>query len=678
MKTSDELHRARKAFETERATHPDAAARERAIGLAMQAFDRKNQTIGQEMRSGERLNQRNDNALWRRIMSHFATNRKTLMAGVASAALVAVAMVSTYRMSPQHAGPGPTGGYESPALPESDTPLTEEETKSADLIAPQPAPAAEPALAYLTRERSNPETAKADQMRQPMGMAGRQYDLAQDRREGPGSVPLDPTAPGWQEQGRDNFQDVESNPVKLVAEDPVSTFSVDVDTASYAFMRSSLNNNVLPPSDSVRIEEFINYFDYNYAGPADPSTPFNADISVFPSPWNTNAKLMRIGIKGYELPASNVPRSNLVFLIDTSGSMDAPDKLPLLINAFKLLLSSLKPDDTVAIVTYAGGAGTVLEPTKVADKERILTALDHLRSGGSTAGAEGIRQAYQLAERDFDQDGVNRVILATDGDFNVGITDPDELEDFVARKRDSGITLSVLGFGDGNYNDALMQRLAQNGNGNASYIDTLGEARKVLVDEAGSTLFTIAKDVKLQVEFNPAEVRDYRLIGYETRKLRREDFNNDRVDAGDIGSGHTVTALYEFTPADAAQDRIDPLRYGDRPAASVPSDRHEYAFVKIRYKLPEGGSSRLLEFPVAVDGAVDDIGRASRDDRFATAVAAFGELLRGGRYSGSFSYDDVIALAVPARGDDPYGYRSEFVNLVRMAKAAQAIQPLKQ
>ena len=247
MKTSDELHRARKAFETERATHPDAAARERAIGLAMQAFDRKNQTIGQEMRSGERLNQRNDNALWRRIMSHFATNRKTLMAGVASAALVAIAMVSTYRMSPQHAGPDPTGGYESPALPGSDTRLTEEEMKSADLIAPQPAPAAEPALAYLTRERSNPETAKADQMRQPMGMAGQQYDLALDRREDPGSVPLDPTAPGWQEQGRDNFQDVESNPVKLVAEDPVSTFSVDVDTASYAFMRSSLNNDVLPP-----------------------------------------------------------------------------------------------------------------------------------------------------------------------------------------------------------------------------------------------------------------------------------------------------------------------------------------------------------------------------------------------------------------------------------------------
>jgi Ca-activated chloride channel family protein len=383
------------------------------------------------------------------------------------------------------------------------------------------------------------------------------------------------------------------------------------------------------------------------------------------TPWNADTRLMRIGIKGFTLEGQQRPRSNLVFLIDTSGSMNEPAKLPLLINSFRLLLDTLSPEDSVAIVTYAGSAGTVLEPTPAAEKDRILAALDSLVAGGSTAGAEGIRQAYSLAGRSFDPEGVNRVILATDGDFNVGISDPKELEDYIAGKRESGIYLSVLGFGTGNYNDALMQALAQSGNGNAAYIDTLNEARKVLVEEATSILFPIATDVKIQVEFNPAAVAEYRLIGYETRLLRQEDFNNDRVDAGDIGAGHTVTALYELTPKGSKAQLVDPLRYGGAETPAAPAG--EYAFVKIRYKLPGESESRLITQPVTAANEA-----ASTDLAFAAAVAAFGQILRGGEHVRSFGYEDVIALATANRGRDEFGYRSEFINLVRLARSARA------
>ncbi|MEM9278335.1 MAG: VWA domain-containing protein, partial [Pseudomonadota bacterium] len=468
-----------------------------------------------------------------------------------------------------------------------------------------------------------------------------------------------------------------TNPVKVVKEEPVSTFSVDVDTASYSFMRASLNNNVLPQKNSVRVEELINYFDYGYEAPTDQAAPFMANVSIMPTPWNAGTKLLSIGIKGYELPKTEAPASNLVFLIDTSGSMNAPNKLPLLRNSFKLLLSSLRPDDTVSIVTYAGGAGTVLEPTRAADKNKILAALDNLHAGGSTAGAEGIRQAYKLAESSFKQEGVNRVILATDGDFNVGISNPEELKSYIERKRETGVTLSVLGFGQGNYNDQLMQALAQNGNGNASYIDTLSEARKVLVEEAGSTLFTIAKDVKLQVEFNPALVSEYRLIGYETRALKREDFNNDKVDAGDIGAGHTVTALYELTPANSDARLVDDLRYGNN-RVEFAADASEYGFMKIRYKLPDSDTSTLITQAIDVGHEVQSVDAASTDSRFAASVAAFGQILRGGQYTRSYRYDDVIALARSGKGEDEFGYRAEFINLVRLAKSAAALQPLKQ
>jgi Ca-activated chloride channel family protein len=496
--------------------------------------------------------------------------------------------------------------------------------------------------------------------------------------------------------------------VKVTAEEPVSTFSIDVDTASYSFVRNSLLDGVLPRSDAVRVEELVNYFAYDYPPPDSPRTPFATTVSLLPTPWNADTRLLHIGIKGFELKPEKPPRANLVFLIDTSGSMSGPDRLPLVVSSFGLLLDALSPEDTVAIVTYAGSVGTALEPTRAAERAIILASLESLVAGGSTAGGEGLRQAYQLAERNFVPDGVNRVILATDGDFNVGIADAGELKSYVERRRSSGVLLSVLGFGAGNYNDELMQALAQNGNGSAAYIDNLMEAQKVLVEEATSTLFPIAKDVKIQVEFNPAAVSEYRLIGYETRLLAREDFRNDKVDAGDVGSGQSVTALYELTmvgsgaervtkdKVDAGDvgsgqsvtalyeltmvgsgaERVPPLRYGpdDSPAGDIPE---EYAFVKIRYKLPDSDTSETISRPVT--RADEGKGRAAtlREARFAAAVAGFGQLLRDKRHTGDFGYDEVIALARTATGGDPFGYRGEFIRLASLAKSAAAMAPFR-
>ncbi|MEO0394187.1 MAG: VWA domain-containing protein [Pseudomonadota bacterium] len=385
-----------------------------------------------------------------------------------------------------------------------------------------------------------------------------------------GPEPVVPPTP--QQIGRDRFDEVVVNPVTLTREQPVSTFSIDVDTASYSFIRGQLSRGVLPQPDAVRIEEMVNYFDYVYPVPEDIATPFEPTVAVYPAPWNQNSHIMHVGIKGYDLPAGDRPRANLTFLVDTSGSMTSGDKLPLLQQSLRMLLDEMADDDTIAIVTYAGGAGVVLEPTPAAERRTILNAINNMTAGGSTAGGAGIRLAYDLAAENFDEQAVNRVILGTDGDFNVGITSTQELQGFIERQRDQGIFLSVLGFGQGNYNDSLMQALAQNGNGTAAYIDTVQEARKVLVEEASSTLFPIAKDVKIQVEFNPAQITEYRLIGYESRLLAREDFNNDRVDAGDIGAGHTVTALYEVVLTDnVAGRRIDPLRYATT-AEEQPAD----------------------------------------------------------------------------------------------------------
>ncbi|KQY22621.1 VWA domain-containing protein [Rhizobium sp. Root483D2] len=469
-------------------------------------------------------------------------------------------------------------------------------------------------------------------------------------------------------ENRDRFTSVDANPVKSVATDPVSTFSADVDTASYSLVRRSLMAGQMPDRDSVRVEEMINYFPYDWPGPDSKDAPFKATVTVLPTPWNTHTRLMHVAIKGYDVAPATAPRANLVFLIDVSGSMDEPDKLPLLKSAFRLLVEKLKPEDTVSIVTYAGNAGTVLEPTAIRDKAKIRTAIDTLQPGGSTAGAQGLEAAYDLAQQAFVKGGVNRVMLATDGDFNVGPSSDEALKATIEAKRKSGIFLSVLGFGRGNYNDALMQTLAQNGNGTAAYIDTLAEAQKSLVEEAGSSLFPIAKDVKFQVEFNPDQIAEYRLIGYETRALKREDFNNDKVDAGDIGSGHRVTAVYEITPKGSPAVLNDDLRYGAAPAqATQPSG--ELAFLKIRYKQPDSETSKLITTPVTESNAVATLAQAGEDIRFSIAVAAFGQKLRGTDAVSAYPYRSILDLASGARGGDAYGYRAEFLNLVRLAKS---------
>lgn len=468
-----------------------------------------------------------------------------------------------------------------------------------------------------------------------------------------------------QPENRDQFAGEAVSPIKVATDEPVSTFSIDVDTASYSVMRRSLLNGYLPSAASVRTEELINYFDYNYASPQTAEQPFAPQATLMPTPWNDDTLLLHIGIQGYEIPLDDRPAVNLVFLIDTSGSMNAPDKLPLLIQSFRLLLSSLNDNDTVAIVTYAGSAGMALEPTSASEGYKILTALSRLSAGGSTAGQAGLEQAYGLAESMMEDGETSRVILATDGDFNVGMSSTEAMQGYIEEKRETGVYLSILGFGQGNYNDALMQILAQNGNGTAAYIDTLAEAQKVLVDQIGGALFTIAQDVKIQVEFNPAEVAEYRLIGYETRALNREDFNNDAVDAGDIGAGTQVTALYEITPVGSAAISVDPLRYTD--AQPLPESNGELAFLKLRYKLPGQATSNLITTPV-LNAPLDQV---TQDVIFSTAVASFGQLLRGDTRMGGWGFDDVLRLAQQGKGEDTFGYRSEFIRLVRLAETAQ-------
>ena len=550
---------------------------------------------------------------------------------------------------------------------------SQEPSVAYDLARPLPRPA--PPAADARRERSATTTGP----QQSGQMAARPASPAVMGHflPAPGHVVPAPDRmlPSPEYVGRDQFVGASENPFRVVREAPVSTFSIDVDTASYSFVRASLNRNVVPQPAAVRTEELVNYFPYAYEAPASPNEPFRVATAVFPSPWSEGRKVIRIGIKGYQLPPTSRPRANLVLLIDTSGSMSSPNRLPLVKQSLQMLLTQLEPTDRVAIVTYAGNADTALEPTPASEKLKIAAAIERLHAGGSTAGGEGIRRAYALADQNFDPTGVNRVILATDGDFNVGITNRDELKGYIERQRQKGIFLSVLGFGMGNYNDALMQALAQNGNGTAAYIDTINEARKVLVDEATSTLFPIAKDVKIQVEFNPAAVAEYRLIGYETRLLNRDDFNNDKVDAGEVGSGQTVTALYEIVPV-GAPATVDTLRYA--PVAATEPGRAanagEYAFVKIRYKLPHSDTSTLMSTPVDRAAEHARFEDAPADARFATSVAAFGEILRGGKHTGRFGYDDVIRVAQTSRGDDPFGYRSEFVQLVRAAKTAAALQ----
>jgi Ca-activated chloride channel homolog len=421
----------------------------------------------------------------------------------------------------------------------------------------------------------------------------------------------------------------------------------------------------------VRLEEFLNYFDYGYPVPRDRSRPFSTTVAVAPSPWSEGRQIVHIGLKGYDMDRGERPPLNLVLLLDVSGSMAAPDKLPLAKQALTMLAGQLTARDRVSMVVYAGAAGVVLDPTRGTDTRAIVCALQVLEAGGSTAGGQGIERAYQLARANFARDGVNRVMLLSDGDFNVGISDPERLKAFVAEQRRTGIYLSVLGFGDGNYNDTMMQALAQNGNGTAAYIDTVSEARKVMTDEISGTLFPIANDVKAQVEFNPARVAEYRLIGYETRLLNREDFNNDAVDAGEIGAGHSVTAVYEITPV-GGPATTDPLRYqAERRPGSAHDASEEIAFLRLRYKLPGQDRSLLIERPIRASDALPSLDQAPDSTRLAVAVAGFGQLMRADSWlQPGFGYGEVRSLLRTVSTPDPFGYRSELVSLTERAEEA--------
>lgn len=572
----------------------------------------------------------------------------TALAAASSIAIAACASNTT---------PAPEDGATSGRGATQDAPVAQAEEKDAVIVTgnmiappapPSPMPSAPPPPVGLAAQR--------------MATAAPYAQMAQQPR--PGDV------------NRDNYQDVKINNVKVVAEEPVSTFSIDVDTASYANVRRMLNQGYLPPKDAVRIEEMINYFDYDYALPKTKDKPFETTVKVVPSPWSEGRQLMHVAIQGYDINREARPPLNLTLLVDVSGSMSDQNKLPLAIQSLKLLINELDAKDTVSIVVYAGAAGAVLEPTKGDDKGKILSALDRLQAGGSTAGGEGLRLAYSLAKQNFSKNSVNRVMLLSDGDFNVGINDPNALEDFVSRERESGVYLSILGFGGGNYNDYLMQKLAQAGNGMASYIDTLNEGRKVLNDDLSGSLFPIANDVKIQVEFNPATVAEYRLIGYETRLLNKDDFNNDKVDAGEIGAGASVTAIYEITPVGSKATLVDPSRY-QQPKPVAEGTANEFAFLKIRYKLPGEDTSKLIDRPITKADQVTDISKAPNSTQFATAVAAYGSLLRGAPYlDKSFTWDKVIALGNAAKGKDEFGYRAEFVQLARAAKTAASQQTL--
>ncbi|MEM7077596.1 MAG: VWA domain-containing protein [Pseudomonadota bacterium] len=471
-----------------------------------------------------------------------------------------------------------------------------------------------------------------------------------------------------QPQSRERYQRIEDNRLIWTADAPVSTFAVDVDTAAYANLRRFLNQGQLPPPDAVRVEELVNYFTYDYAQARDRDRPFASHVEVAPSPWNPDRHLLHVGINGWvDTERETLPPANLVFLIDVSGSMRSADKLDLLKTSMQMLVRRLRPQDHVGIVVYAGSSGAVLEPTSGRHQSQIAAAIAELEAGGSTNGAAGIELAYQLAQEQFDASGINRIILATDGDFNVGPSDVDTLKQLIERKRRSGIALTVLGFGQGNYNDHLMQTLAQHGNGNAAYIDSLREARKVLVEELAANLQIIAKDMKVQVEFNPARVANYRLIGYETRHLEREDFNNDRVDAGEVGAGHTVTALYEITLT-GHPDAVDPLRYGSHSKPSEVAHTDELAFLRIRYKAPNGQRSKLLETPVAAADIARQLHATSDAYRFSAAVAWLGQYLKGSKYVAQEDLEELLRLARGAIGDDEHGHRHEFLNLVRLTQ----------
>jgi Ca-activated chloride channel family protein len=543
---------------------------------------------------------------------------------------------------------------QSPSQKQAQTPIPSEP-------AAQDQPPSAPPPPPVGREESSLDLIVVTGNRVRAGDAERAYRAAPSPSAVAPSAPLMMVAP---EVNRETYAEIERNGILRVAEQPVSTFSIDVDTGAYSNIRRMLQAGQRPPSDAVRIEELINYFSYDYTPPRAGDAPFAFATELAPSPFHSKRLLLQVALQAQALEAKDLPPANLVFLIDTSGSMFSADKLPLLKRGFALLVNQLRAQDSVAIVAYAGSAGLVLPPTRGAQRGEILAALERLEAGGSTNGGAGIALAYAVARQAEVRGGINRVILATDGDFNVGTVSHNALETMVADERASGIALSVLGFGTGNYNEQTAERLADIGNGNYAYIDSLMEARKVLVAQMGGTLHTLASDVKIQIEFNPAVVAEYRLLGYENRLLKREDFDNDRVDAGEIGAGHSVTALYEIALVGSGGEANAPLRYAD--AARADARGEEIALLRLRYKRPGKEASQLLEQPIARASLRD---QPSANLGFAAAVAGYGELLRGGEHAGEMSWDRVEQLAVAARGDDRDGLRGEFLQLVGLARS---------
>ena len=668
---------------------PDPDTKAAALRLAMENFDRLQGSTDPARLSIDRPNEAGFLNGVRRMLKTLTT-RPALAATTSVAALMIGLFVAwpqlQLQLSPEPAKPdlavdniaAPTppveskdekaalgradgtlalGGEGRPAEPEADAFAIRDSTGPANTVTLD-----EPAHEALDKMAEAPSASPS-----PTVMAKRSMSLAPEAQVMADAMVAGTIAPLPMDQimvqpdpDTEAFSNAAANPVHVTAEEPVSTFSVDVDTASWSVIRSSLNAGQLPPAQAVRIEEMVNYFPYAYPAPEADGVPFTNTVTVMPTPWNPGTSLVHIALQGRLPDIADRQPLNLVFLIDTSGSMDEPNKLPLLKQSLTLMLAKLRPQDRVAIVAYAGSAGTVLPPTAASDRLTIQAALNNLSAGGSTAGAQGLALAYQVAAEMAEKGEVSRVILATDGDFNVGIDNPDDLKTFIAKERDSGTYLSVLGFGRGNLDDATMQALAQNGNGTASYIDTLSEAQKVLVDQLTGALFPIADDVKIQVEWNPSQVAEYRLIGYETRALQREDFNNDRIDAGEIGAGLQVTALYEVTAPNSPALLNDALRYATDPEAVTST---ELGFLRLRYKDPGQTVSRLIETPITGQGD------ATADARFAAAIAGFGQLLQHSTYLGDWGWDQAIALATTSRGPDDFGYRIEAVNLMRLAQS---------
>lgn len=650
---------------------PEVAAKDRALSLAMENFDRHQGSTDYARSSVDRQTPAAPLNGVRRMLN-FLTSRPALATTTSIAALaigVAVILpVTDLRLPdlPRPKAEAPKTSADTATVATTEAPAdlaggTVASTLASDSEADAKSePMAETVVVELADQAAPVSPVTEDEARLRMDAAPEAGALGYIVAEPALSPPPDLVQP--QPENTEAYANAPANPVKVTAEEPVSTFSIDVDTASWAVIRSTLNMAVLPTPDQVRVEEMVNYFPYSYPAPG-AEQAFSSTVSVMVTPWNPGTRLVTIGIQGDLPEVAARPPLNLVFLIDTSGSMEDPNKLDLLRQSLALMLPELRPEDEIAIVAYAGSAGQVLPQTRAADRATILAALDNLAAGGSTAGAEGLALAYQVADGMKTEGEVSRILLATDGDFNVGIDDPEGLEAYVARQRKTGTYLSVLGFGRGNLDDAVMQSLAQNGNGTAAYIDTLSEARKVLVDQLTGALFPIADDVKIQVEWNPATVAEYRLIGYETRALRREDFNNDAVDAGEIGAGTQVTAIYEVTAPGSDALLNDPLRYG---TVTSTAEAGELGFLRLRWKAPGEATSTLIETPITgAEGATDE-------SRFAAAIAGFGQLLQGSVYLGDWGWDDAIALALTARGDDPYGYRIEAVNLMRLAQSLAA------